>query len=170
MKRSIVSASILALGLVGAGFIATAAANPPGHGGMEYGDHGHYAAPFHSQRAFGKHLDLSDTQRKQISEIFKAQASERGDKLEALGQIRKDLWGQAFSDSFDPANARILAERQADLLIEMQVGQITALNQAYQVLDADQKKELTDRQAKRQERWKEHKDGERSHRHGHDSN
>lgn len=166
-KATVVTAGVLAVSLFGAGFIGTVAAHPQGRGDTEFGHHGgpHYSP----MRIMGKHLDLTDAQRERIAEIFKEQASLRGEKMQALGEIRKELWSQAFSENFDPSQVQVLSGRQADLMVELQAARITAFNQAYQVLDAEQKQKLAQWQEKRKERVKDRSDGDRMHR-GHERN
>lgn len=156
MKKSTVfTTTVLAVSLLGAGFVGTVAANPHGRDGMEFSSRGgaHHDPIF----AMGRHLDLTDSQRERIKEIFREQAAQHGEKMQVLNEIRKELQKQALSDSFDPGQVQTLSRRQADLMAELQVGRTTALNQAYQVLDEPQRQKLAQWQEKRQERIKNRK-------------
>ncbi|MDR2877652.1 MAG: Spy/CpxP family protein refolding chaperone [Chromatiales bacterium] len=152
-KSTALAVGILAVSLLGAGFVAKAVAHPMERGGME--SISCDDAPFHhGGRMMGKNLGLTDTQRERIKEIFSAQSEQRGEKMQALEEIRKELKKQAFSDNFDPAQVQTLSKRQAELAAELQVARTTALHEFYQTLNEQQKQKLAEQEEKQQEHAK----------------
>ena len=165
-KGTVVISGILALGLLGAGAIGMADARPVDHAAMgiehRYDGHRHH----YPLRSMMRKLDLSEAQRGRIREIFREQAPAAREKAQALRETGKELRDHALSEGFDPARAQALSERQAELMAELHLLRVTGLNEAYQVLDAEQKEKLAAWQEKRHERAGKDKRAEHGRHHG----
>lgn len=148
-KRTAILSGVLALSLLGMGAVGVSNANPGGYGPGDgrYMKHQHHDG-FNSGAVL-KRLKLSDEQRSQIREIFKNQADAGKEKATALRELRKEQQASALSDGFDPYRAQELAGQAAALESELQVLRLTGLNEAYRVLDAEQKEKLASWQERR---------------------
>jgi Spy/CpxP family protein refolding chaperone len=176
-KGTIVTCSLLALALAGAGIAGSVEARPSGgdRHGPGYGHHhvGHgMPGERHGMlpRRLFEHLDLSDEQRATIHAIREAKAPELREKARALREAGRELHGYALRDDFDAGQARELALTRAELQAELQVLRMTGFNEAWQVLTDEQKAKLAEWRERHGDRMhRQHKprrEGHRPHTHG----
>jgi Spy/CpxP family protein refolding chaperone len=99
--------------------------------------------------------DLSDAQRTQIKQIF--QSSKAADKplWQQEMQSHQAMVQLITSGAFDEAKAQVIANQAAQLHAQLEVQRAKVVSQAYQVLTAEQKTELSEIMARHQQRMQE---------------
>ncbi|MFZ0286905.1 MAG: Spy/CpxP family protein refolding chaperone [Terriglobales bacterium] len=112
-------------------------------GGMEEG------LPF-----FALH-DLTDAQRTQIKQIFESSKSTIQPLWQQQRQSHQAMLQLITNGNFDEAKAQAIANQAAQTNAQLEVEHAKIMSQAYQVLTPDQKTELTQIMARRQQRMQE---------------
>ncbi len=112
-------------------------------GGMEEG------LPF-----FALH-DLTDAQRTQIKQIFESSKSTIKPLWQQQRQSHQAMLQLITNGNFDEAKAQAIANQAAQTNAQLEVEHAKIMSQAYQVLTPDQKTELTQIMARRQQRMQE---------------
>jgi protein CpxP len=87
-------------------------------------------------------LELTDKQQTQLKEVFATQYQERTTLRENMQASRDALLAYRLNDTFDEAEFRNLAEKQADTRTEMMVTRETNRNEFRSVLTAEQQEKL----------------------------
>jgi len=87
-------------------------------------------------------LNLSDTQRAQIIEVFKTQGAGLRDKFEAVKKAHEALRGLSQSAEFSDDKAKVLAESGAQAQTEADLAHAQLDHAIYQVLTPTQQQQL----------------------------
>jgi Spy/CpxP family protein refolding chaperone len=120
---------------------------------------------------FGEHmlgfmsdyLDLSEAQQTQIKAIMEKQKSALEPLFQQEMQSHEQMRQIIESATFDEAKAQSIAAQSSQIHQQLMVQQARAMNEAYQVLTADQKTKLAQFMAKRQQRFAQHMQGGADH-------
>ncbi len=135
----------LALALLGSVAIAQ---GPPGPGGGPFGEPG--------LNFFADVLNLTDAQQAQIKQIFSAGKSTIEPLMQQEMQSRQAMMQLVTAGSFDEAKAQSIAQQSASVHSQLEVEHARLFSQAYQVLTASQKTQLTQIMAKHEARMQQH--------------
>lgn len=108
----------------------------------------------HDMPFFALH-DLTDAQRSQIKQIFESSKTTIKPLWQQEHQSHEAMMQLITSGTFDEAKAQTIANQSAQTHAQMEVEHAKVMSQAYQVLTADQKTELAQIMARRQERMQE---------------
>jgi Spy/CpxP family protein refolding chaperone len=140
----------LAVALLGS--VAIAQGPRPGmHGGGMFSEH--------SLEFFADILNLSDAQQAQIKQITTASKATMEPLFQQEMQNRKAMMQLAMSGAFDDAKAQTIAQQSAQVNSQIELEHARVISQAYQVLTAAQKTQLSQLLAKREQRMQEHMQG-----------
>jgi protein CpxP len=112
------------------------------------------------KKALGR-LDLTDEQKESIKAMFESHREKMQPGREALHDARKALREEMQSDSFDEAAIRQLSVKVHATETDMAVDRAAFRHQVLQLLTEEQRAELKEMQARRKERMKERRDGNR---------
>ena len=151
MKKHHLAGLIIAIGL--AVPLATLA-HPPwdGPGGCRHMHHERGLFDGNHLPPFLRGLNLTETQRDNISGLLKAQAPALRDKAEEAHKASGELRAMAMSGQYDEAKAKVLAEASAKAMAEVALMRARTGNQIYQSLTPEQQKQLQEKM----ERFKSH--------------
>jgi periplasmic protein CpxP/Spy len=140
----------LAVALLGSAAIAQ---GPPAgmHGGGMFSEH---ALEF-----FADILNLSDAQQAQIKQITTASKTTMEPLFQQEMQSRKAMMQLAMSGAFDDAKAQTIAQQSAQVHSQIELEHARVVSQAYQILTAAQKTQLSQFLAKREQRMQEQMQG-----------
>lgn len=142
MKQRILAGVFMATATIagGSGSWAAAVERPgpemtegPGRvprGNMPRGDHVDHMA---------KMLGLSDTQQKQIKDILNAERGKNAALMEKMGGFRQQLHAAAQAATFDEAEVRAIATKQAQAEIELTVSRARVQSRINGVLTEEQR-------------------------------
>lgn len=120
---------------------------PRGH---EHGFYGHGPGMgFHG-------LDLTDAQKSQMKEIFTAEKPTIKPLMKQEMQSHQQMTALVRSGSFDEAKAQLIAAQEAQIHTKIAVEHARIESQIYQLLSADQKTKLAEREAKHQQWMQQH--------------
>ena len=107
---------------------------------MMPGDMGDHVPPFL------RGLNLTQEQRDKIFDITYAQIPTLRKTGEQMRDLRRQVMDMTLSDKYDAAKLKQLVEQQSQLQAKMQIAMADSRHQIYQVLTADQRKQLAERQ------------------------
>lgn len=155
MKSKIVLIALfgtLALALVGGiAFAEGGAGGPMGHhhmmgpgmGGPEFG-------------MFLHRLNLTDDQKAQVKQIFQTEKPNIKPLMQQEAQAHLQLIQLITSGNFDQAKATAIANQEAQTHVQLEVEHAKIGAQIYNLLDSNQKAQVTDMIAKHQQRMQQH--------------
>ena len=115
----------------------------------------HRAGMGHEMPFFALH-DLSDAQRTQIKQIFQSSKVAIKPLWQQERQSHQAMMQLVTSGNFDEAKAQAIATQAAQTHAQLEVEHAKVMSQAYQVLTAEQKTELSEIMAKHEQRMQEH--------------
>jgi Spy/CpxP family protein refolding chaperone len=124
--------------------------------GPRAGMHGGGMFSEHSLDFFADILNLSDAQQAQIKQITSASKATMEPLFQQEMQNRKAMMQLAMSGAFDDAKAQTIAQQSAQIHSQIELEHARVISQAYQVLTAAQKTQLSQFLAKREQRMQEH--------------
>lgn len=148
VTRSRILSAALAFALLGSIAIAQGPPRGPMHEGGFFSEH--------MLDFFSDYLNLSDAQQAQIKQIMTSAKPTMEPLLQQEMQNRKALMQLVMSGTFDESKAQSLAQQSATVHAQLEVAHARAASQAYQVLTAEQKTELSQLMAKREQRMQQH--------------
>lgn len=99
--------------------------------------------------------DLTDAQRTQIKGIFQSSKTAIRPLWQQERQSHQAMMQLVTSGNFDETKAQVIANQAAQVHAQLEVEHAKVVSQAYQVLTAEQKTELTEIMAKHQQRMQE---------------
>jgi periplasmic protein CpxP/Spy len=141
--KSLVTAALAVALLAG---VVVAQEGPRGPHGDEFGGPG-----------MGLHgLDLTDTQKAQVKQIFTAEKPTLKPLMQQEMQNHQQMTALVRSGSFEEAKAQTIAAQEAQIHTQIAVEHAKIEAQVYQLLTADQKTKLAEREAKRQQWMQQH--------------
>jgi protein CpxP len=123
----------------------------PMHHGMHaefMGDHG-LGLPLHQ-------LNLTDDQKSQIKQIFRAEKPSMKPLMQQEFQSHQQLIQLVTSGNFDQVKATAIAAQESQTHVQLQVEHAKIASQIYQLLSSDQKAQVADMIAKHQQWMQEH--------------
>lgn len=143
MKISKISAFFVAMSLLLGAAAAVAQDMPEGH----MHRHGMFGEmlPFHE-------VNLTDAQRTQIKQLFESAKPTMKPLFEQLRQNHQAMLQLVTSGDFNQAKAQALATQSSQILSQLAVQHASLNAQAYQLLTAEQKTQMTQVLAERQQR------------------
>lgn len=100
--------------------------------------------------------DLSDAQRTQIKQIFQSSKMSSKALWQQEHQSHEAMMQLITSGTFDEAKAQAIANQASQVHAQLEVEHARVASQAYQVLTAEQKTELSEIMAKHKARMEEH--------------
>lgn len=109
----------------------------------------------HEMPFFALH-DLSDAQRAQMKQIFQSSKPAMKPLVEQERQSHQAMMQLITSGTFDEAKAQAIANQSAQTHAQLELEHARVTSQAYQLLTAEQKTELTEIMARHRERMEEH--------------
>jgi len=115
----------------------------------------HRAGMRHEMPFFALH-DLTDAQRAQMKQIFQSSKPAMKPLFEQERQNHQAMMQLITSGTFDEAKAQAIANQSAQTHAQLEVEHARVTSQAYQLLTAEQKTELSEIMAKHQQRMEEH--------------
>ena len=115
----------------------------------------HHRGMGHEMPFFALH-DLSDAQRTQIKQIFQSSKVAIKPLWQQERQSHQAMMQLVTSGNFDEAKAQAIATQAAQTHAQLEVEHAKVMSQAYQVLTAEQKTELSEIMAKHEQRMQEH--------------
>lgn len=116
---------------------------PGGGMGMFGGDHG---------PAYLRGLNLTEEQQDKVFALMHAQAPAMRAKFKELREARGNLEALAQAPTYDEARVRALTDKSAATLAEIARMHARTENQIYQLLTPEQRKQLAEHKAQRDER------------------
>jgi len=121
-----------------------------GFEGRAVGEHmaGRHGAGHRHADGFLRGLDLSEQQRDRIFEIRHAAAPKMREQAKVLRETRGEFAKLALSASYDEAQVKTLADRNAQAISEMAQLRARNLNEIYEVLTPEQQAKVQERLAR----------------------
>jgi len=101
-------------------------------------------------------LNLTDAQKKSISDIFAANRESTRPLMQQLRDQHRALNDASQKQPFDESTVRFQAQELSKIQSEMMVRRAAVMNQVSAVLTPDQRTKLQELKAQRQARFKEH--------------
>jgi periplasmic protein CpxP/Spy len=102
------------------------------------------------------HLDLSDAQQAQVSQIIASEKPNVLPWLEQLHQSQQQLRQWETAGTFDEEKVRAAASQQAQIMTELTVQRAKIHNQIFNILTPEQKTKATQFLERREERFQKH--------------
>ncbi|MGA9041002.1 MAG: Spy/CpxP family protein refolding chaperone [Terriglobales bacterium] len=124
-------------------------------GMAQEGPHGHgegFGGPGMGLRG----LDLSDAQKAQVKQIFTAEKPTIKPLMQQEEQNHQQMTALVRSGSFEEAKAQAIAAQETQIHTQLAVEHAKIEAQVYQLLSADQKAKLAEREAKRGQWMQQH--------------
>ncbi len=115
--------------------------------------HGRFGGPGMAFRG----LDLTDAQKAQMKQIFTAEKPTIKPLMQQERQNHQLMTALVRSGSFDETKAQAIAAQEAQIHTQLVVEHAKIEAQAYQLLTADQKTKLAEREARREQWMQQHK-------------
>lgn len=145
MKISKIAVFFVAMSLMLGAAAAVAQDMPEGH--MHMHGHGMFGEmlPFHA-------VDLTDAQKTQIKQLFDSAKPTMKPLFEQLRQNHQAMLQLVTSGSFNQAKAQALAAQSSQILSQLAVQHASINAQAYQLLTPEQKTQMSQALAERQQR------------------
>ena len=158
MKSKIaVVALITTLALAVIAAIAFAQEGGGGGGAMHPGMHRHFMGAGEGEFGMFLHqLSLSDDQKAQVKQIFQNEKPTMKPLMQQRMQAQLEMMQLVTSGNFDTAKATVIANREAQTHVAMEVEHAKMGAQIYQLLNSDQKAKVSDMMAKHQQRMEQH--------------
>jgi protein CpxP len=145
----------LALAVIAA--IAFAQEGGGGGGAMHPGMHRHFMGAGEGEFGMFLHqLSLSDDQKAQVKQIFQNEKPTMKPLMQQRMQAQLEMMQLVTSGNFDTAKATVIANREAQTHVAMEVEHAKMGAQIYQLLNSDQKAKVSDMMAKHQQRMEQH--------------
>ena len=144
MKKSIIRAGIAAIAVLVTSVSVTAIAWPGGHRG------GPGADPERMIDRLDRHLDLTDEQETQISELINASFDEASTDRDRLMTLREQLEAQTVN--FDAGSAQQAADEIGTITGRMVFRKASTHASVYALLDAEQREQFAELKEKRDQR------------------
>lgn len=122
------------------------------HAGCGYGARGHggFGGPGFGER--GLHgLNLTEEQKDKIFNLRHAQEPAVRAKLKELRETRSNLQALTHAPTYDEAKVRALTDKSAGVMAELARMHARTEYQIYQILTPEQRKQLDERRAQREE-------------------
>lgn len=113
---------------------------------------GHPRASQRAKRHFAKRLGLTEAQRDQIRSVMAAERPAMEPLVEQLAAGRKELRKATANGTFDEAQVRALAEKQAQTLSELIVARARVRSRVFAVLTPEQRAKALELRERRAER------------------
>ena len=104
---------------------------------------------------FLRGLNLTQEQRDKIFDINYAQIPTLRKTGEQMRDLKRQQMAMTLSDKYDSAKVKQLIEQQTQLQAKMQIAMADSRHQIYQVLTADQRKQLAERKPHQRRSWHE---------------
>lgn len=101
-------------------------------------------------------LNLSDDQRAQVHQIFKAEHANLKPLMEQEMRSHQALFQLITSGGFDPAKAAAIATQGSATHVQLEVEHAKIASQIYQLLNSEQKAKLAEIVQKHQQRMEQH--------------
>lgn len=114
----------------------------------------HHRGGMYGGFGFFHQLNLTDTQKSQMKEIFAKEKPALQPLMQQMGQSRQQLRQLEMSGTFDEAQVRTLAAQQSQTMTELTVERARIHSEMMQVLTADQKTQLAQLLQQREQRFK----------------
>lgn len=154
MKSKIVAIAVSgALALAVVAGVAIAQEGGPGSKGPMHHMHAGFMGPeFHMLHQ----LNLTDDQKAQVKQIFKAERPNIHPLMQQEGQAHLQMMQLVTSGNFDAAKATAIANQEAQTHAAMEVEHAKIMAQIFQLLDSDQKSKAQDMVAKHQQMMQQH--------------
>lgn len=102
---------------------------------------GHKQGEHRLQRMMA-YLEMDQTQRDQVKELFEQNRDKVEEKHQAMHKIRQQLREAGTSDTYDTDRVKQLAKQQAQLGAELAELRTATFNRIYQLMTPEQKKKL----------------------------
>ena len=117
--------------------------------------HGHGFGMGDHMGFFAKQLNLTDEQQAQMKSIMQKEHPAMKPLMQQQRQLDEQL-RQYVEGTFDQEKVQALANQKAQIQAQMTVQETRIHNEMYQVLTADQKAQLKELEAQRQQRMQQH--------------
>ena len=157
MKSKIaVVALVTALAVAVIAAIAFAQEGGGGGGPMHRGMYRHMGADGGEFGMFLHQLNLSDDQKAHVKQIFENEKPTMKPLMQQQMQARLEMMQLVTSGKFDEGKATVIANREAQKHVAMEVEHAKIGAQIYQLLNSDQRAKVAEMMAKHQQRMEQH--------------
>jgi len=117
--------------------------------------HGHEFGMGHMIQFWSKKLNLTEDQQTQMKAILQKEHPNVQPLMQQEHQIDAQL-RQYVEGTYDAAKVQALAAQKAPIHVQMEVAHTRIMNELYQLLTTDQKAQLKQMEANREERMQQH--------------
>jgi len=151
-----VVALVTALAVAVIAAIAFAQEGGGGGGPMHRGMYRHMGADGGEFGMFLHQLNLSDDQKAHVKQIFENEKPTMKPLMQQQMQARLEMMQLVTSGKFDEGKATVIANREAQKHVAMEVEHAKIGAQIYQLLNSDQRAKVAEMMAKHQQRMEQH--------------